>query len=145
MALFLFANAITAGEPIKLFNDGKMRRDFTYIDDVVEAVVRLIERPPQGEPAWDALHPDPASSKAPWKIYNIGNNRPEELTHIVMLLEKELGRTVKKDTLPMQPGDVEATYADITELEREIGFKPATKIEDGISLFAKWYREFHRI
>jgi UDP-glucuronate 4-epimerase len=145
MAMFLFADAILGGRPIKLFNHGKMRRDFTYIDDVSEAVVRLISRPPQGEPTWDGGNPDPATSKAPWKVYNIGNNRPEEVTYIVAMLEKEFGRTAEKEMLPMQPGDVEATYADITALEREIGFKPETRIEDGIARFAKWYREFHRI
>ncbi len=145
MAMFIFAKAILAGEPIKLFNHGRMRRDFTYIDDVAEAILRLIGRPPKGEPTWDGSRPDPATSQAPWKIYNIGNNHPEELTHVVSLLEKEFGRAAKKDMLPMQPGDVEATYADITALEREIGFKPATRIEDGIARFAKWYREFHSI
>jgi UDP-glucuronate 4-epimerase len=122
-----------------------MRRDFTYIDDVAEAIVRLIGRPPKGEPDWNGDKPDPATSKAPWKIFNIGNNSPEELTHVVALLEKEFGRAAQKQMLPMQPGDVEATYADITALEREIGFKPATPIEDGIARSAKWYREFHRI
>jgi UDP-glucuronate 4-epimerase len=145
MAMFIFANAILAGQPIKLFNHGRMRRDFTYVDDVSEAIVRLIGRPPHGEPDWDGGKPDPATSKAPWKIYNIGNNHPEELTHVVSLLETEFGRTAEKEMLPMQPGDVEATYADITALERDIGFKPATRIEDGIARFAKWYREFHRI
>jgi UDP-glucuronate 4-epimerase len=145
MAMFIFAKAILAGEPIKLFNHGKMRRDFTYIDDVAEAVVRLIGRPPRGEPDWNGDKPDPATSKAPWKIFNIGNNRPEELTHVVALLEKEFGKAAQKDMLPMQPGDVEATYADIAALEREIGFRPATSIEDGIARFAKWYREFHSI
>jgi UDP-glucuronate 4-epimerase len=145
MAMFIFAKAILAGEPIKLFNHGKMRRDFTYIDDIAEAVVRLIGRPPQGEPTWDGRQPDPATSKAPWKIYNIGNSHPEELTRVVSLLEKEFGKTAEKELLPMQPGDVEATYADIAALEREIGFRPRTPIEDGIARFAKWYREFHRI
>jgi len=145
MAMFIFAKAILAGEPIKMFNHGRMRRDFTYIDDVAEAVVRLIGRPPHGEPNWDGDRPDPATSRAPWKVFNIGNNSPEELTHVVALLEKEFGRTAAKDMLPMQPGDVEATYADIAALEREIGFKPATSIEDGIARFAKWYREFHNI
>ena len=143
MAMFIFAKAILAGEPIKLFNHGRMRRDFTYVDDVAEAVVRLIGRPPKGEPDWDGNKPDPATSKAPWKVFNIGNNNPEELTHVVALLEKEFGKTAQKEMLPMQPGDVEATYADIAALEREIGFKPATSIEDGIARFAKWYREFH--
>lgn len=145
MAMFIFAKAILNGEPVKLFNHGKMRRDFTYIDDVSEAVVRLIGRPPRGEPTWDGSRPDPATSRAPWKIYNIGNNHPEEITYVVALLEKELGKVAEKEMLPMQPGDVEATYADITALEREIAFKPATRIEDGIAKFAKWYREFHRL
>jgi UDP-glucuronate 4-epimerase len=145
MAMFIFAKAILAGKPIQLFNHGKMRRDFTYIDDVAEAVVRLIGRAPKGEPDWDGDKPDPATSKAPWKIFNIGNNHPEELTYVVALLEKEFGKKAVKDMLPMQPGDVEATYADIAALEREIGFKPATSIEDGIARFAKWYREFHSI
>jgi len=145
MAMFIFAKAILAGEPVKLFNHGRMRRDFTYIDDVAEAVVRLIGRSPHGEPNWDSDRPDPATSRAPWKVFNIGHNHPEELTHVVALLEKEFGRKAAKEMLPMQPGDVEATYADIAALEREIGFKPATSIEDGIARFAKWYREFHRI
>jgi UDP-glucuronate 4-epimerase len=145
MAMFIFAKAILAGKPIQLFNYGKMRRDFTYVDDVTEAVVRLIGRPPQGESAWDGNQPDPATSKAPWKVYNVGNNNPEELTHVVALLEKELGKQAQKELLPIQPGDVEATYADVTALEREIDFKPATRIEDGIASFAGWYRAYHGI
>ena len=145
MAIFIFARAILKGEPIKLFNHGKMRRDFTYVDDVSQAVVRLIDRPPQGRADWDAAHPDPSSSSAPCKIYNIGNNRPEELTHVVSLLEKEIGRKAIKEMLPMQPGDVEATFADVADLARDVGFRPATSIEDGIARFAKWYREYHRI
>ena len=145
MAMFIFAKAILAGQPIKLFNHGKMRRDFTYIDDVSQAVVRLIDRPPQGRPDWDGSRPDPASSAAPWEVYNIGNNRPEELMYVVSLLEQEFGRTAIKEMLPMQPGDVEATYADVAELERDIGFRPSTSIEDGIASFAKWYREYHRL
>jgi len=145
MAMFIFARAILAGEPIKLFNHGRMRRDFTFVDDVSQALVRLIDRPPQRRPEWDANHPDPSSSSAPWKIYNIGNNHPEDLMHVVELLEKEFGRTAIKEMLPMQPGDVEATYADVADLERDIGFRPSTSIEDGIASFAKWYREYHRI
>ena len=145
MAMFIFAKAILARQPIKLFNHGKMRRDFTYIDDVSQAVVRLIDRPPQGRPDWDGSRPDPASSAAPWKVYNIGNNRPEELMYVVSLLEQEFGRTAIKEMLPMQPGDVEATYADVAELERDIGFRPSTSIEDGVASFAKWYREHHRL
>jgi UDP-glucuronate 4-epimerase len=144
MAMFIFARAILAGQPIRLFNRGKMRRDFTYVDDVGQAIVRLIDRPPQGRPDWDGTKPDPATSAAPWKIYNIGNSHPEDLIYVISLLEKEFGRTAIKEMLPMQPGDVEVTYADVTDLERDIGFRPATSIEDGIVRFATWYREFHR-
>jgi UDP-glucuronate 4-epimerase len=143
MAMFLFAKAILAGQPIRLFNHGRMRRDFTYVDDVSQAIVRLIDRPPQGRPDWDGTKPDPATSAAPWKIYNIGNSHPEDLIYVISLLEKEFGRAAIKEMLPMQPGDVEATYADVTDLERDIGFRPATSIEDGIVRFATWYREFH--
>jgi UDP-glucuronate 4-epimerase len=142
MAMYIFAKAILEGTPIRLFNHGNMRRDFTYIDDVAEAVVRLIDHPPQGNPAWSGARPDPATSAAPWKIYNIGNNRPEELMHVVSLLEKEFGRAAIKEMLPMQPGDVPATYADIEDLAREIGFKPATSIEEGIKKFANWFRGY---
>ncbi|MGA7807805.1 NAD-dependent epimerase [Bradyrhizobium sp.] len=143
MAMFIFAKAILAGLPVRLFNHGKMRRDFTYVDDVSQAVVRLIDRPPAGRTDWDASRPDPATSRAPWQIYNIGNNRPEDLTYVVALLEKELGKPAIKEMLPMQSGDVEATYADVSDLERDIGFRPSTSIEDGIARFAQWYREFH--
>jgi UDP-glucuronate 4-epimerase len=143
MAMFIFAKAILEGKPIRLFNRGNMRRDFTYVDDIVEAIVRLIDRPPQGNPSWSGADPDPASSVAPWKIYNIGNNRPEELMHVVAVLEKEFGRPAIKEMLPMQPGDVPATFADIEDLERDIGFKPSTTIEDGIARFSKWFREYH--
>ena len=145
MAMFIFAKAIVAGMPIKLFNHGNMRRDFTFIDDVSQAVVRLMDRPPQGDPNWSGDKPDPATSTAPWKIYNIGNNNPEQLMHVVSLLEKEFGRTATKEMLPMQPGDVPATYADVEDLARDIGFRPSTTIEDGIKRFAKWYRDYHRL
>jgi UDP-glucuronate 4-epimerase len=145
MAMFVFAKAILSGTPIKLFNHGNMRRDFTYIDDVVQAIVRLMDRPPQGNPEWSGDKPDPATSAAPWKIYNIGNNRPEELMHVVSLLEKEFGHTAIKEMLPMQPGDVPATYADIEDLAREVGFRPATTIEDGIRRFARWFREYQKV
>jgi UDP-glucuronate 4-epimerase len=145
MAMFIFAKAIVEGKPIKLFNHGNMRRDFTFVDDVSEAVVRLVDRPPQGNPDWSGERPDPGTSAAPWRIYNIGNNDPEELMHVVSLLEKEFGRVAAKETLPMQPGDVPATYADIDDLAREIGFRPATTIENGIAKFAKWYRDYHNL
>jgi UDP-glucuronate 4-epimerase len=142
MAMFIFAKAILAGEPIKLFNNGSMRRDFTYVDDVSQAIVRLIDRPPLGQSGPPA---DSATSNAPWKIYNVGNNRPEDLMDVVSLLEKEFGRTAIKEMLPMQPGDVEATYADTAELERDIGFRPSTPIGEGVARFTKWYREYHRL
>ena len=128
-----------------MFNHGNMRRDFTFVEDVSEAIVRLMDSPPQGNPNWSGDEPDPASSAAPWKIYNIGNNNPEDLMHVVSLLEKEFGRSATKEMLPMQPGDVPATYADVEDLVRDIGFRPATTIEDGIRRFAKWYREYHKV
>jgi UDP-glucuronate 4-epimerase len=145
MAMFIFAKAIIERKPIRLFNRGNMRRDFTYVDDVVEAIARLVDRPPQGNPQWSGARPDPSSSAAPWKIYNIGNNRPEELMHVVSLLENEFGHAATKEMLPMQPGDVPATYADIEDLAADVGFRPATSIEDGISRFAKWYRAYSGI
>jgi UDP-glucuronate 4-epimerase len=145
MAMFIFAKAILGGTPIRLFNHGNMRRDFTYVDDVIEAIVRLMDRPPQANPQWSGDKPDPSTSAAPWKIYNIGNNHPEDLLHVVALLEKEFGRTAVKEMLPMQPGDVPATYADVEDLSRDVGFRPSTKIGDGIARFAKWYRDYHSI
>ncbi len=145
MALYLFANAIAAGKPINLFNNGNMRRDFTYVDDVVEAMARIIERPPQGDAGWSGAKPDPSSSKAPWKIYNIGNNKPEQLMHVVSLLEQGFGREAQKKLMPMQAGDVLETCADVEDLARDIGFRPKTPIEDGIARFVAWYREYHRV
>jgi UDP-glucuronate 4-epimerase len=145
MAMFLFAKAIVEGKPIKLFNHGNMRRDFTFVEDVSEAVARLIDHPPQSNPEWSGETPDPATSTAPWKIYNIGNNNPEDLMHVVSLLEQEFGRKAAKEMLPMQPGDVPATYADTDDLAREIGFRPTTTIENGIARFAKWYRDYHNL
>lgn len=144
MALYVFARAITEGRPINLFNHGNMRRDFTYVDDVVEAMIRIVDRPPQGDPKWSGANPDPSSSSAPWRIYNIGNNRPEELMHVVALLEKGLGRAAEKVLLPMQAGDVLETFADVDDLARDIGFKPQTSIEDGIEKFVAWFRDYHR-
>jgi UDP-glucuronate 4-epimerase len=136
MAIFLFARAIAEGNPIKLFNHGKMRRDFTHIDDVSGVVSKLLERVPSG---------DAASAGAPARIYNVGNHRPEELTHVVALLEKEFGRTVQKEMLPMQPGDVLETFADIGDLIRDTGITPAISIEEGIRGFVAWYREHYRM
>ena len=145
MAMWLFTKAILAGEPIKLFNHGRMRRDFTYVDDVVQSIVRLIERPPVGDANWSGDNPSPATSSAPWRVYNIGNNQPVELMTVVSLIEENLGRKAKMDMLPMQPGDVPATYADVDDLMRDVGFRPATPIADGIRNFIDWYRNYHRL
>lgn len=145
MALWLFTAAIMAGQPIKLFNRGNMRRDFTYVDDVVEAVVRLIDRPAQSNPRWEANAPDPASSAAPWRVYNIGNNNPVELMELIAVIEKAIGKKAIAEMMPMQPGDIPATYADIEDLARDVGFRPATPIEEGVAKFVAWYRDYHRI
>jgi UDP-glucuronate 4-epimerase len=143
MAMYIFAKAIVEGKPIQLFNNGDMLRDFTYVDDVAEAVVRLIDRPPKGQPG--AKGDDPSISSAPWRVFNIGNNHPEQLMKVVSVLEKEFGRKAKTEMLPMQPGDVPATYADIDDLKREVGFSPSTSIEDGVARFAAWYRDYHQL
>ncbi|HZL30460.1 MAG TPA: NAD-dependent epimerase [Pseudolabrys sp.] len=143
MAMWIFAKAIMAGEPIKLFNHGKMRRDFTYVDDVVESIVRLIDRPAAGNPSWTSDKPDPGSSSAPWRVYNIGNNNPVDLLDVVELLEKAIGKKAIRDLAPMQPGDVPATYADVDALMREVDFKPSTPIADGIARFIKWFKSYH--
>ena len=145
MAMFLFAKAITEGKPIRLFNNGDMMRDFTYIDDVTEAVVRLAQRPATPDSTWNAEHPDPASSRAPWRVYNIGNNKPEKLMDLVQLLETEFGQIARKELLPMQAGDVYATYADIDDLQREVDFHPSTRLADGVARFVAWYRDYHRV
>jgi len=142
MAMWIFAKAILAGEPIKLFNHGNMRRDFTYVDDIVEAIVRLIDRTPVPNMAFDPASPDPGSSNAPWRVYNIGNNKPVELLDVVRLLEEAIGKPAKRELLPMQPGDVPATYADVDDLMRDVGFRPATPIADGIARFVAWYRNY---
>ena len=144
MAMWIFTAAISAGKPIKLFNNGNMRRDFTYIDDVVQAVVRLIDRPAQGNPDWSADAPDPSRSSAPWRIYNIGNNSPVELLDVVSLLEQAIGKKAIRELMPMQPGDVPATFADVDDLMRDVGFKPSTPIAEGIARFIAWYKEYHR-
>jgi UDP-glucuronate 4-epimerase len=143
MAMWLFAKAIIAGEPIKLFNNGNMRRDFTFVDDVVESVVRLVDRAPAPDQNWSGAAPDPGSSNAPWRVYNIGNNSPVELLEVVRLMEEAIGAKAKREFLPMQPGDVPETYADVDDLMREAGFRPATPIAEGIARFIKWYRDYH--
>ena len=140
MAMWIFAKAIMAGEPIKLFNNGNMRRDFTYVDDVVESVVRLVDRLPVGNQKFSTALPDPGSSNAPWRVYNIGNNKPVELLEVVRLLEEAIGKKARRELLPMQPGDVPATYADVDDLMREVGFRPDTPIAQGITQFVAWYR-----
>lgn len=143
MALFLFTRAILAGKPIRVFNHGRMKRDFTYIDDIIEGVVRLLPRPPEPNPDWDSLSPDPGTSNAPYRIYNIGNNQPVELQRFIEAIENALGKTAEKDYLDIQPGDVPATYADIQALEDAVGFRPGTSIETGIEQFVAWYREYY--
>ena len=145
MAMWIFASAIIDGKPIKLFNQGKMRRDFTFVDDVVESVVRLVDRAPSGNPKWSSETPDPGTSSAPWRIYNIGNNNPVELLEVVRLLEEKIGKKAKRKLLPMQPGDVPATFANVDDLMRDVDFKPATPIGDGIARFIDWYRFYHRL
>jgi UDP-glucuronate 4-epimerase len=142
MAMWLFTAAIMEGRPIKLFNKGQMRRDFTYVDDVVESVVRLVDRPAAGDPRWSAANLDPGRSPAPWRIYNIGNNQPVELLKVVDLLEAALGKKAVREFLPMQPGDVPETYADVTDLVVDVGFQPRTSIESGIDRFIAWYRDY---
>ena len=144
MAMWIFAKAIIAGEPVKLFNNGNMRRDFTYIDDVVESVVRLIDQPPAANPGFSAALPDPGSSSAPWRVYNIGNNTPVELLEVVRLLEEAIGKKAKRELLPIQPGDVPATYADVDDLMRDVGFRPSTPIAEGIARFVDWYHSYQR-
>jgi UDP-glucuronate 4-epimerase len=142
MALFLFTSAILRGEPIDVFNEGKMRRDFTYIDDVVEGLLRVLDRAPSPDPGWRAEAPKPAASSAPFRLYNIGNSNPVELVRLIDVLERALGIKAKKRLLPLQAGDVLATYADVSDLEQAFGYRPTTPIEKGIAAFVKWYRNF---
>ena len=145
MALFKFTRGILADEPIPVYNNGRMVRDFTYIDDIAEGVVRILNVIPKPNPDWDGDRPDPATSTAPWRIYNIGNNQPVELLTYIATLEKELGKKAQMEMLPMQPGDVPSTMADVSDLEKATGFRPHTSVEEGIANFVKWYREYYRI
>ncbi len=140
MAYFLFTKAIVEGRPIDVFNDGNMRRDFTYIDDIVEGVVRTCDRIAEPNPSWSSQSPDSATSNAPYRLYNIGNSRPTDLNRFIETLESELGQQAERNFLPMQPGDVPATYADVEALENAVGFSPSTPIEEGIRRFVEWYR-----
>jgi UDP-glucuronate 4-epimerase len=143
MALFKFTRGILAGEPIPVFNEGQMIRDFTYIDDIVEGVVRVLDTVPSGNPDWNAGDPDPARSRAPYRIFNIGNNRPVELLRCIAVLETALGRKATLDLLPMQPGDVPSTQADVSDLEQAVGFRPRTTIEAGVAAFVTWYKSYY--
>jgi UDP-glucuronate 4-epimerase len=143
MALFLFTKAILEGRPIDVFNHGKMRRDFTYIDDIAEGVIRVLDRPPQANPDFDKQAPDPATSWAPYRLFNIGNHQPVELMAYIEALEQALGRTAARNFLPLQDGDVPATYADTSELSRVTGFSPATPVTEGVRRFVDWYRSYH--
>jgi len=145
MALFLFTKGILAGEPIPVFNEGKMVRDFTYIDDIVEGVVRVIDNPAAPDPAWRSEAPSPATSKAPWRIFNIGNNRRVELMRYIQAIEKVLGRKARLDLLPMQAGDVQATEADTSLLSAAVGFKPDTSVEVGVRRFVDWYCDYYKV
>jgi UDP-glucuronate 4-epimerase len=145
MALFLFTKAILEGREIDVFNHGRMQRDFTYIDDIVEGVVRVTDRPARPNAAWSGDTPDPATSRAPYRLYNIGNNSPVQLGRMIEVLEQALGRTARKRLLDMQPGDVAATFADVEDLERDVGFKPSTSIEDGVRRFVAWYFAYYDV
>lgn len=145
MAPFLFTKAILENQPIDVFNYGKMRRDFTYIDDIIEGVVRVLDKVPEPDPNWSGDTPDPSSSNAPYKLYNIGNNQPVELMHFIEVLEGCLGKKAEMNMLPLQPGDVLATYADVDNLVQDVGFKPNTSIEAGIERFVAWYRDYYQV
>ena len=143
MALFLFTKAILEEKPIKVFNHGRMQRDFTYIDDIIEGVVRVMDRLPEPNPKWSGDDPDPGTSYANYKIYNIGNNNPVELMEFIAVIEKVLGKEAKKEFLDLQPGDVPATYADVDDLIKDVGFKPSTPIDTGIKRFVEWFKEYY--
>ena len=145
MALFLFTKAILAGEPINVFNYGKMKRDFTYIDDIVEGIVRITNKIPEPDLKWSGARPDPGSSYSPYRIYNIGNNQPVELLTYISVLERKLGRKARKKMLPLQAGDVPATCADVDDLMRDVGFRPSTTVEEGIDKFVDWYKAYYGV
>ena len=145
MALFLFTKAILEGKPIKVFNHGNMRRDFTYIDDIVEGVIRTLDTPAAPDPTWDGFKPDPGTSSAPWRVYNIGNDNPAELMDMIGLVEKALEREAIKQFEPMQPGDVPESHANVDALMRDVGFKPSTPLAEGIERFIEWYKDYYRV
>ncbi|ROQ20049.1 UDP-glucuronate 4-epimerase [Marinimicrobium koreense] len=143
MALFKFADAIVKGNPVQLFNNGQHRRDFTYIDDIVEGIVRVLARPAASDSRWNGLNPDPGSSKSPWRVYNIGNQNPVELMDYIAALEEAFGLEAKKELLPIQPGDVLDTYADVSDLVENFGYRPTTTVQSGVGSFVKWYRHYY--
>jgi UDP-glucuronate 4-epimerase len=143
MALFIFTRKILAGEPIDVFNHGRHRRDFTYVDDIVEGVMRVLDRPARPDASWDPMSPDPASSRAPYRLYNIGNNSWVQLERYIQVIEEQLGKTVERNLLPLQPGDVPDTYADVDDLVRDIGYRPTTTVEEGVRRFLDWYLDFY--
>ena len=145
MALFKFTKAILADQPIQVFNFGNHRRDFTYIDDIVEGIVRVLDRPAPPNPHWDGNVPDPGTSRAPWRVYNIGNNKPVQLTDYIAAIEKALGKNAKKEFLPMQAGDVPDTFANVDELVEQFGYRPTTSVEDGIAQYVSWYRDYFKV
>ncbi len=144
MALFIFTKKILAGEPIDVFNHGNHKRDFTYIDDIVEGVVRTLDQVAQPDTDWNGANPDPGTSKAPYRIYNIGSNSPVELSRFIEIIEERIGKKARKNLLPMQPGDVPATYANVDDLISDVGYKPETTVEEGIANFVDWYRDFYK-
>jgi UDP-glucuronate 4-epimerase len=145
MALFLFTKKILSGTPIDIYNEGQMLRDFTYIDDLAEGVIRVLDQPPQGQNHWNAQAPDPASSTAPYRIFNIGNNEPVKLMDFVEAIEAELGKKALKNLMPLQAGDVPATFADVSPLEQAVGYRPKTSVQEGIAAFVKWYRDYYGV
>jgi UDP-glucuronate 4-epimerase len=145
MALFKFTRGILSGEPIQVFNEGKMIRDFTYIDDITEGVIRVLDRVAEPDPSWNSDEPDPARSRAPYRVFNIGNNKPVQLLEYIAEIEHALGKKARMELLPIQPGDVPSTMADVTELEKAVGFRPATTVREGVAAFVKWYRDYYGI
>jgi UDP-glucuronate 4-epimerase len=145
MALFLFTKSILEGKTIKVFNHGKHKRDFTFVDDIVEGIVRVLDKPAESNPDWSGANPSAGSSFAPWRIYNIGNNSPVELSDYISAIEDNLGIKAKKELLPLQPGDVPDTYADVSDLVTEFNYKPVTPISEGVEKFIKWYRTYYKV
>ncbi len=145
MALFIFTKKIAEGKPIDVYNNGKMRRDFTYVDDIVDGIIKLIPKIPEPDPIWNGNNPDSASSFAPYKLYNIGNNQPVELMRFIEIIEEKMGKKANKNFMPMQPGDVPETYADVDDLINAVGFKPNTSIEEGIAKFVDWYKDYYKV